>query len=249
MPLERVTSRQPWKLPTAADHNAIVEAVEHYHLQQALGSPTDGNRSFIPSDMVKLKNSSGGNLVAGRVLEIGAKLITTPDRHHLWFTGGTPAPNGTKGIAILTRPMPTDAIDWCQVSGVCLCRININHVQQTRADVDSSSTLLQSKWHGRCEILWKSTASTGEQDAMVRIGEMFRGPIKGIAASGLARGSSATVAVQWAGAAASPASAVTVYFNWMDGGPTDVPTNGELVFFWHPDEQKYVLNNAECEHA
>lgn len=203
----------------------------------------------IPTDRVMLKNNSGGGLAAGRVLEIGAKLITTLDRNHLWFGGETPAPDGSDLFAITSRQMPADAIEPCFVGGTVLCRLNVNHVQQAWADVDSSSTLLQSKWHGRAKIIWKSTGSTGEQDAFVQLGHDFRGPIKGVASSGLTRGSSATVAVHWAGAAASPASTVTVHWNWMDGGTVDVPTGGEILFYWAPDEQKYLLANAECAHA
>lgn len=226
----------------------MVAAGIAYTSQEELGLGSGLRPRQISTDCLVLKNESGGALVRGSVLEIGAKLITTPTPEALWFSGSTPSPDGTKGIAVLKYPAPSNGLVECQSSGVVLCRLNVNQVQQTRADVDGASTLLQSKWHGRCEILWKSTASTGEQDALVRVGEMFRGPIKGVAASGLTRGSSATVTVYWANAAASPSSTVTVHWNWMDGGSTDVPSSGELFFGWHPDEQKYLLWNAECDH-
>lgn len=236
-----------FQLPPADVWNSMVEAGLWWRSQRVSGVPFQP--VTIPTDTIRLKNNTGGALALGRVVEVGTKLPTTIDRLSMLFNGETPSPDGSDVIAVTLRQIPSTEIDYCQISGVAFVRLNVNHVQHHYCDVDSSSTLLQSKWHGRGEILWKSTAATGEQDAVIRLGEMFRGPIKGAAASGLARGGSATVTVYWAGAAASPSSTVTVYWNWMDGGPTDVPANGELLFGWHPDEQKYVLWNAECEHA
>lgn len=229
--------------------NDLIDIALDYRRTKAMGLRDKRWTALSGGEFVVLKNGTGANLAAGRVLEIGSPLITTPDNEHLWFAGAAPSPDGVDTFAVALRAMPSNAIEPCMVSGIVKCRINVNHVQHHYCDVDSSSTLLQSKWHGRGEILWKSTAATGEQDAVIRLGEMFRGPIKGAAATGLARGSSASVTVYWAGAVSNPANTVTVHWNWMDGGPTDVPTNGELLFGWHPDEQKYVLWNAECEHA
>lgn len=242
--MERVSTGQRWKPPRAADQNAIIEATEYYQQQIRLGQGGGGVPDIFPSDLIRLKNSSGGDIVAGRVLEVGASLLTTLDRHHLWLDGVTPTPDGLDSIAIALRPMPSTAIDWCQTSGNCLARVNVNHVQHKYADVDASSTLLQSKWHGRCEIL-KPPGSTGEQDLVVRIGEMFRGPINIVATSGITAGSSASCAVWWAGAAASPASTITVHLNWMDGG-NNITAGAEAQCFWHPDQQKYVVSNTEC---
>lgn len=247
MSIGRATPGQMLKLPPADVWNAMIDAGLWFRQQQRVG--VSSSHVQIPTDLIRLKNNTGAAVVAGRALEVGTKLPTNVSRESLWFDGDTPAPDGSDVIAVTLRQMPSTAIDLCQVSGVAFVKLNVNHVQQHYCDVDSGSTLLQSKWHGRGEILWKSTASTGEQDAVIRLGSMFRGPIKGAVAGGLARGSSATTTVYWGGSAASPSSTVTVYWNWMDGGPTDVPANGEILFGWHPDEQKYVLWNAECEHA
>lgn len=249
MSIGKVHSGEYLRVLPAQIQNDLIDIAIEYRRTKALGLSDKRWTALSSGNYVVVKNGTGGNLAAGRVLEIGSSLITTPDNEHLWFSGSTPSPDGSDVIAISLRAMTSNAIEPCVASGIVKCRLNVNHVQQHYCDVDSSSTLLQSKWHGRGEILWKSTTSTGEQDAVIRLGEMFRGPIKGVVASGLARGSSATTAVYWGGSAASPAATVTVYWNWMDGGPSDVPANGEILFGWHPDEQKYLLWNAECEHA
>lgn len=228
-------------LPAWIQNELVDMALENRRRRNGAASPA----TDMPTDRVILKNNSGGALAAGRVLEIGTKLITTLDRDHLWFNGETPAPDGADVFAITTQQSPSSALCPCYVAGVVLCRLNVNHVQHAWADVDNSSTLLQSKWHGRAKIIWKSTASTGEQDALVELGHDFRGPINVVCTSGITAGSSASCAVYWAGSAASPSATITCYLNWMDGG-TDAASNAEAQVFWHPDQQKYIVSSLEC---
>lgn len=225
--------------------NAIIDAAED-HQRRQLGN---GSNPLVarPDLPLFLKNGTGGNLVRGRVLEIGTKLVGSPSPDSLFFNGSTPAPDGTKGIAVLKRHVLTNGIVECEVSGKVFCRLNVNHVQQTWADVDSSSTLLQSKWYGRGYIIWKATASTGEQDAVVVLGPMFTGPIPVIItqSGGIAPNSSGTAKVRWAGADASPTSTITVYYDVMEG-TENAGQNKDALAWWDASRQKFVIYELQC---
>jgi hypothetical protein len=201
-----------------------------------------------PHNCLQLKNNSGGNLVPGRVLEVGDKLYSEPTRWGAFFDGNVPDPDGADNVAVNLRRMDTSGstnIDWCQIYGLVKCKLIVNHIQHVYADVDASSTILQSKWHGRARIVWVSDpGNTGEQDAWVLLGEMFRGPIKGIATEDIPECGSGDVKVQWAGEDADPLSTVEVHYNWMSLGTIAAGT--ELLFEWFPDEQKYVVVELAC---
>lgn len=231
---------------SAKSYNSWEDAADANE-RSKLGVARANQSFFLPPGAVMLKNSSGSNLVQGRVLEIGASLITTFDRRFPWFTGSTPAPDGTKGIAVTTLAMASNDTWWCMNSGIVLARVNINHEQQMWADVDSGSTLLQSKWYGRAEILKKESSGTGERNCWVRMGEMFRGPIKVIItqSGGIAPGSSGTAKVRVAGADASPTSTITVYYTWMEGA-ANAGQDKEAVVFWDDTEQKFIILELQC---
>lgn len=241
--VKRARRGEDWNIPRIRDANLVAESAETF---QNLGLPKGRQRLYLPDwATVELRNDTGGNLAAGRVLEIGALLTTDIERDSLLFEGETPAPDGADLFAVTSEGVASNDFVMCQVSGLCVCRLNVNHVQQTWADVDSSSTLLQSKWHGRAKIIWKSTASTGEQDALVQLGHDFRGPINVVATSGITAGSSASCAVYWAGVAASPAATIACYLTWMHGG-ANIATDAEVQVTWHPDQQKYIVGAVEC---
>lgn len=240
--------RQPGrgKIP-ATTWNTLVDMANLYRRTQELGPGLNTRRNQISTDRIKLKNMSGGNLAKGSVLEIGDSLINNPTPTYPWFEGSSPAPDGTRGIAVTLYDALTSKLVECQVSGVCFAQVDINHVQHQWADIDSGSTVLQSHWHGRAEILWRETATTGEQLCLVRLGQMHRGPIKAAIteAGGITSGGSGEVTIYHAGVAASPAATETAHLNWMSGGAAG-EEDAECLIEWFPDEQKYVIVALEC---
>lgn len=241
--VKRARRGEKWNIPKVRDANLVADSAETF---QNLGLPKGAGRRFQPQySLVELRNDSGGNLAAGRALEVGAMLTTDLDQDALWFEGDTPAPDGIKSFAVAAEGVADGDVGPFLLSGLVVARLNVNHVQQQWADLDSGSTLLQSKWHGRARIVRKATASTGEQDALVQLGHDFRGPIKVVATSGITAGSSASCAVYWAGSAASPSATITCYLDWMHGG-TNAVTDAECIAFWFPDQQKYIITELEC---
>lgn len=240
--------RQPGrgKIP-ATTWNTLVDMANLYRRTQELGPGLNTRRNQISTDRIKLKNMSGGNLAKGSVLEIGDSLINDPTPTYPWFEGSSPAPDGTRGIAVTLYDALTSKLVECQVSGVCFAQVDINHVQHQWADVDSGSTVLQSHWHGRAEILWRETATTGEQLCLVRLGQMHRGPIKGVITEtgGIASGGSGEVTIKWGSGLASPTSTETAWLTHMDGG-ADADEDADCDIYWDPSQQKYVIHALEC---
>lgn len=164
----KVFPGQQWRPPRADQQNGWDDVAEFYNLK-ARRRDNPRKSTPIPTDLITLVNDSGDGLPQGHVLEIGVKLITTPTRNALWFDGNTPT--GTdRGIAIALRPMPDEAIDWCQVSGVCLAQVDIVNTDHEWADVVAGSTLLKSSSHGRVKIIQQLLSGTGTRDCLVRIG-------------------------------------------------------------------------------
>lgn len=232
---------------SAAERNGWEDAsVDFQRRLLGGGSPTES--FFLPPGMVMLKNTSGGNLVQGRVLEIGSSLLTSFDRRYPRFNGTTPAPDGTKGIAVTTIPMASNERWWCMSSGIVLARVNINHEQQRWADVDNASTLLQSKWYGRAEILAKESTGTGEKNCWVRMGEMFLGPIdvEITQSGGIAPNGSGSAKVQlYDDVDASPTSTITIHYTRMPGAD-NAGQNQHAEVFWVPRKQAFVIYELQC---
>lgn len=244
---ERAASQGFWRPPSVRHTNAMIDLAER-HLQQQLGGPRQRPQVVRRENTVLVKNSTGGNLDRGGVLQLGDLLNTGSPGTDAWlFDGEDPAPDGADTIAVVLSAAKTTAVVEAAVSGLVFCRLDVNHVQHKFADVDTASNVLQSHWHGRAEILWTSTATTGEQDAIVRLGQMFRGPIKAAIteAGGITSGGSGEVTIYHAGVAASPAATETAYLNWMSGGAAG-EEDAECLIEWFPDEQKYVIVALEC---
>lgn len=236
------------RLPTAQEWNDALDAGREFgRKHRTADSRGRESLSWMPRGFLKVKNNSGSGVSVGKVLEVGSNLITTigqvPEE---WvFNATTPAEDNDKIWGVAIREIPSGEIEWLQVDGLVRASVNINHVQHQWVDVTTTTTL-QSKWHGNAKIVWKSTASTGTQDCLIMLNTPFWGPINGIVQSGgITAGSSGNVQVQYSGAASSPANNVTAYLNWM-AGTNNAAENDEVQFFYHRDQKKYVISNMEC---
>lgn len=235
-----------WRAPPPATWDAMVDVAEE-RLTQQLGKPRPSATPRLKTDIVRIQNVTGTDLERGHVVQLGDLYVDAPDQHQLFFDGELPAPDGRDSIAILLAPAIDDDNAEGQMSGVVYCRLNVTHVQHKWADVDAGDTVLQSHWHGRCEILWTETDTTGEQDAVVRIGQAFLGPIRAVVTEtgGIAAGGSGEVTIKWGSGLASPTSTETAWLTHMDGG-ADADEDADCDIYWDPSQQKYVIHALEC---
>lgn len=119
---------------------------------------------------VKARNDTGANLPRGAVIDLGDYLLSASDpldAQHLWFEGI--AQEGTaRRYAVAREPIPTNEIGECQVSGVCIARVNVTDLAHNYAVPTASQNYFTSSPIGPVEIQRLSTPeSTGTQECVV----------------------------------------------------------------------------------
>jgi hypothetical protein len=150
--------------------NRVVEAGDDYAQRRRLsnGGPPVGFP--LPTDLVKVKNSTGADRAAGSVLQIGNRLLTTLDREHLWVDGIAPTAQGVPNVAVLLGAHPSTAILPAQVQGACLALVNVTHTGDRFCYVQSGQYVLKGCAIGHHRIL-EDPASTGQQLLLVALGD------------------------------------------------------------------------------
>lgn len=162
---DKVQAGQP--IPRAASlWNNIIGSANEYALRQ-LGTPGSQSSQPIASDVVKIQNSTGGQIRRGEVLEISGFLLTNLVRESLWFDGGTP--DGTRPFVVALQDIPSGAIDRAQVVGVCVALVNVTDAGHGYAVVEDGELVAQSAESGPIRILYKPSG-TGEKTCAVLIG-------------------------------------------------------------------------------
>lgn len=178
----KVQPGQRWQPPPAAQQNAWDEAAEDYARNHRLseGGPPQLRRP-ISTDVIKIKNDTGDDLSRGAVVRLSTTPLyrtaaiwggdgLQPDK--IWLSGVTPQDSFTTWgrYGILRDPVKYRGIGPCQVSGVCVAKIDVRDTDDRFATWADDSTLLVSTDAGQavCELL-QSATSTGEQNLAVRL--------------------------------------------------------------------------------
>ena len=147
----KVFPGQPFHPPPAIIWNNMVDAGRAWADGRFNSPPGNPNRSR-QTDLIKIKNSSGGNRAQGEVLKISGKVIEQVDDEFIWLDGVEPTADCRFGI--LKHPLLIDEVDTAQVSGVTIAKVNVTSVDHTFADVEDGEYLLQSADEGPLEILF-----------------------------------------------------------------------------------------------
>lgn len=148
--------------------NGFVDAAEDYK-RRALASGTPTKPHDVPTDKIKVYNSTGGARRQGDVVACDPLILTDLAAEYLWFDAAEPSAT-EKTIAILRQQLPAAEIGEAQVSGVCIAWINVTDTDHRRARVISGSCVLESTaTGGQVEILYKP-GSTGELLCVVVFG-------------------------------------------------------------------------------
>jgi len=72
-----------------------------------------------------------------------------------------------EAVGITAEPIPAGRAGKVYTTGVVLCTINVTDTAHAFATLTNSATKLASAAAGPCRILWKTTASTGDQQCLV----------------------------------------------------------------------------------
>jgi hypothetical protein len=143
-------------------------------------------------DTIRLRNDSGEDLDAFRVLGLDEPLFTPEDDEDdfkfRWRMKGVMPERAAhyRRFAVLLEPAPEDAIVEAAVDGVVCTLLDVVDEHHTHADVVDDETLLRTDVCGGAKILWKEDG-VGEKWALVQLGAPLRtafakadGPIDGI---------------------------------------------------------------------
>lgn len=160
----------PFKPPPAVLWNNMVDAGRAFADSRLSGGTPARNRPR-PTDILKLKNSSGADRAKGEILKIDGTILTDQDGESIWLDGKAPTDECRFGI--LKEPSVSGEINEAQVSGVCLAKVDIIDADHTFAYAADGDYVLQSGESGPVEILY-APSGTGEKECVVRFGGIPR---------------------------------------------------------------------------
>jgi hypothetical protein len=164
----KVSPGQPFSAPKAEIWNSIIDA-GNAHRNDRLSNGTPEPTRPRQTDIIKLKNSSGGNRSRGEILRINGKAITNLSGEHIWLIGSEPTATGL--IGVLKEPIANGSIGQVQVSGCCMATVGIVDENHTRARPIASQYILESGNDGPLEILYKPSG-TGELECVVKFSDV-----------------------------------------------------------------------------
>lgn len=161
---DKASPGQPFRAPRSETWNGMVDAGNAYRAGRlSVGAPAP--TSPRETDLIRIKNNSGGNRARGQILRINGKAITDLSNEHIWLVGSEPTASGYFGI--LREPIASGGVGVAQVSGCCLARVNVGSTGHTRAKAVAGLYVLASADDGPLEIIY-SPGTTGEVECVVR---------------------------------------------------------------------------------
>lgn len=157
---DKVHPGQEFTPPRAPTWNALVDMLQDFRrLKQQLEHERRREQP-VPPNCVKVKNSTGGQLRLGEIVELQTKLLTDVARHFPWFDANVP--DETKPFAICIEPIPAGQIGLAQIAGRCPALINVQATTDLWAFVESGQDRLKSdRFWGDVRLLYPPPA-TGE---------------------------------------------------------------------------------------
>jgi hypothetical protein len=153
-------------MASAAVQNRVLDASDAWHNQKRLGDTQTQFRHPISTDKIKIKNDSGGDLVAGSVLQVTDKAIDELSAAYLWFNGDTYDATISKSCCIIREAIKSGEIGDSQVSGVVLARVDVIDTGHRFASPTDGESYLTSAATGSVTILEPATG-TGLQTLAV----------------------------------------------------------------------------------
>jgi len=256
-PLRKVRPSEKWE-PSAAAHNAFVEAVEYIRrLQGSEGATPDW--IFWQAAIVPIKNGSGFDRNQFDVLGID-DVFPTPTSNLNAFKAGpilhgvTPATSHAGKFAILLEPAANGKIVRCCAAGICRAKVDVSDTSHLYAEVKNGDAgSLQSVLKGSARILWQESG-TGVKWALIRFGVEVEHQARWIEfvvndASGFSQtDASVTVDGVLYHDGYQPSTPVTTVYNksassnYMFKGDD----NDKGIALFDRENQKYIINQMEC---
>ena len=186
-------------------HNDLVSMLADYKRGLLNNRPPKAHGSESPTDIVKVRNGTGGALAKGNVVQLGAAILSKKSNRTPWFECDKPTdsslPNGHARYAIMREPSPEGKIKQAQISGCCLATVLVTDDDHTHAFPVDDEVVLASGFAGPVELL-EAPDGTGEQLLFVRLGLPQTIPLIVKPDGDIDKGSTGTVSI-WGGASGS----------------------------------------------
>jgi hypothetical protein len=175
-PFRKVLRGQPLAIPAPA-WNTLMDVARAYKKRE--GQKAGGAVESFRTDVIKVKNSSGADVIRFGVLGLDAPVFPTMTdaeqlrefHRHRVFNAVTPAsPTHNRRFCVLAEPLANGAIGRALVCGAYVAKLSIVDAAQQLATVkNADATQLETTWGEGVPILWKESG-TGTKWALVLLG-------------------------------------------------------------------------------
>lgn len=160
----KVTAGDAANAPSAQTHNHKVDIINHWTKVGRWRAPPPPKNIPRPHDRAKVRNSTGGNLRRGEVVEFTDFEFTQIKPDALWFTGDTPDLTNV-GWGVTLNPIVDGEIGECLVLGICIAYVKIENEDHEYAAREDGETVLKSQAAvGPVKILYKPTGGTPPEE-------------------------------------------------------------------------------------
>lgn len=160
----KASSGQPFKPPPARIWNDMVDAGRAYReglFNVNAPKPTRPRET----DVLKVRNSSGADRARGEILSFNGSVLSECTPENIWLIGEEAEIGESFGV--LRYAIEDGEITECQVSGICIAKIDVLNLTHKYANVPSAGGyMLESSDSGPVAILYKPN-SIGEHDCVV----------------------------------------------------------------------------------
>jgi hypothetical protein len=150
--------------------NAVSKAAQFYH-DQVAGGAAKAARPAKPISFaeVKIKNTTGSNLLRGHYVQLGEAELAAKDPKKIWFEGNLYSESETRRIAIVNDAVKQDKRVDAMLIGKTIAVVDVGDTDHRYAVPVDGEYVFESAESGPVEIL-DILAETGVQEAAVIIG-------------------------------------------------------------------------------
>lgn len=162
----KASAGQPFRPPDAELWNAMVDAGAAYR-DQRLSVNGGGLLPRRQTDVIKVKNESGGPRERGEILGDFSRLLSEVNTEYLWVRGNQPVI--AKPWGFLVRAVDDGEIGEVQVSGVGVAKVELLSATHQFATLKPNSYLLQSADSGPVELIYRPNNSGGTRALCIAV--------------------------------------------------------------------------------
>jgi hypothetical protein len=174
IPITRKAQKGQPFAPSASVHNALIDAANEFMQTRDRFSAGEPNVWGLPSILLRVRNDSGGDLLAGSILRMGSALAEFPslprEVSRRPVVAGDVAQSPLDPVAVLLEPLAEDAVGRAVAMGFVTCTVQIIDVaHQYALPIAGDISKLRSCSIGAIRIISRASTGTGDKVCLVLI--------------------------------------------------------------------------------